>query len=758
MTISQEEETVGYWENYTDFPEAYSLPQGSYLLTAVYGDISQEGFDLPCFEGSEPFYLVKGETTEVEVTCFLANVKVTTEYTENFRNYFTSYETQVQSVSGNILIFPEGEERAAYIQPGKFTVAVRVTRSGGEAVTMQVATIPEASAREHYKLKLDVDAGSALLNVSFSEETERVPIQIDISDEALNAPAPFFIPDGFESGVELSAVEGSPVQGVSGLSAILNAQGGISQVRLFTQSKALLAIGWPAEVDLLDTDEATLQWMKELGLQLKGLETNVDKMAVIDFSEVISNLQIVEGDDLAVFKLVATDRYSKVTETETVLPIRSIDNGLKISEPDAVNYGSPTALVEVELEGDPDKLRFQYYSFGVWQDALSCRTLSSQGNVHQVEVTFEPELTLDTEIRAVYVRKPSNEVPLEVAPYSFTIEMSVPAEVWATRTYVRFICEQEDTKAFLKKKNLRIQYCKINDVDTWITPEQEVDGDLFTVFLPEDPEKENTYLIRAASMDGTKVLASANTYEITTERAVQIPNSDLETWSSANPVTTAWTYWYVNSDRNESVPGWCTLNAVTTQVGTENLYQTNPGTRRTADASSGSYAAEIVTVGWGATNNQPTSITSSASNTIVENITAGELFLGTIGNDLRPEYGYEISSRPLGVSFDYMFTGKGTPFTVSVEVTNQEEGLILAENTFTGTENTDTYTRQLVPLNYVEAYKHLKPTHISIVFSSGENPYSEMDRAYIQRIIYEISRRDYNTGNYLYIDNIKLEY
>ena len=65
------------------------------------------------------------------------------------------------------------------ILPG-FTYAALVSflsgsKQQGNKVTFEAATIENAKARQHYRLKFDVQAGGTELDVSFTDETERVP-------------------------------------------------------------------------------------------------------------------------------------------------------------------------------------------------------------------------------------------------------------------------------------------------------------------------------------------------------------------------------------------------------------------------------------------------------------------------------------------------------------------------------------------------------------------------------------------------------
>lgn len=63
------------WDKYADFTDGTEIPAGNYTLKAAYGNIETQGFDAPYYEGIEDFSIKKSESTDVSVTCRLANVK-----------------------------------------------------------------------------------------------------------------------------------------------------------------------------------------------------------------------------------------------------------------------------------------------------------------------------------------------------------------------------------------------------------------------------------------------------------------------------------------------------------------------------------------------------------------------------------------------------------------------------------------------------------------------------------------------------------
>ena len=144
-------------------------------------------------------------------------------------------------------------------------------------------------AKRKYTITLDVNADKAILEVSFSDEvSEEKTVSIDVSDVALNAKAPVMTGNNLVSGELVKIIEGSV--GSEKYAVAINAEGVIKECILTTKSQYLLDKGWPARVDLASSEISEIEnknKLKELGLDIKGLTTNIDQFAWVDFSNVI---------------------------------------------------------------------------------------------------------------------------------------------------------------------------------------------------------------------------------------------------------------------------------------------------------------------------------------------------------------------------------------------------------------------------------------------------------------------------------------
>ena len=508
------------WNRYADFTDGTEIAAGNYTLKATYGNIETQGFEAPYYEGAKEFSIKKNESTNISVICYLANVKVTTEYTELFKKYFTDYTVNIRPAGSTDISFDKNETRAAYVKPGKISIYLSGSKQQGNKVTFEAATIENAKARQHYRLKFDVQAGGTELDVSFTDETERVPITIDISDDALNTQPPFFTPMGFESGVARELTEWTEPE--SPLSALLTARGGISKCVLITRSPSLLSKGWPAEIDLVNPEPGMLTTLQDLGLELKGLSANVDKMAILDFTKVLVNISHSETDEENTFTLTATDKLSKVNKEPLVLKIKSLPNGFDVAKPMNAERGSTTILLTVILKGDISKVSYQYQAYGYWQPLVPT-SIESDKDTHQVTITFKDGLQEPQQIKVIAGDK---EKTVTVGIGESSCSLTAPeGDVWAKKATLYLVGDTEGTTEYLKTvKDITVK-CRKASGD-WFSPSQEKIKNAVEV---SGLEPGTDYIFKAV-IDGTNTITVKNEVSVKTEEALQIPNSGFEDW------------------------------------------------------------------------------------------------------------------------------------------------------------------------------------------------------------------------------------
>lgn len=140
------------------------LAPGQYTVNASSNgfDGSESGFDVPYYAGSQQITVETGKEVTANITCTLANVKVTVNYDESFQKFATATTTVSSALEGvAALNFVMGSElKPGYFPVGNLTVTVNVTNQAEEQHS-QSTSIADVKARKHYILNFKVaDAGS----------------------------------------------------------------------------------------------------------------------------------------------------------------------------------------------------------------------------------------------------------------------------------------------------------------------------------------------------------------------------------------------------------------------------------------------------------------------------------------------------------------------------------------------------------------------------------------------------------------------
>lgn len=183
LTITDAQKKTVWSGTLAQMTGPYTLATGEYTATAQYGDVSDEGFDKPCFTGSMPFTINGGDSKQITIPVSLANAIVKVSCTEMFRNYFTDYSFKITTAAGTKIDFPKSETRGAFIDAYKFTIDGTLTNQGGTAQSFNKTYDTGISPAICYTVTFDASGvGGASITVTFNDTTET----IDLGDIELN--------------------------------------------------------------------------------------------------------------------------------------------------------------------------------------------------------------------------------------------------------------------------------------------------------------------------------------------------------------------------------------------------------------------------------------------------------------------------------------------------------------------------------------------------------------------------------------------
>lgn len=786
------------WDSLADFDPATKIPVGTYTMSAFYGDIDIEGFEKPFYLGETPVAVRDRENSSVEINCTLANVKVTVEYSDAFKKYFADYSTTIHSTGGEYIEFSKTETRAAYVKPGKITIQTHLKKQNGIESTFEPAAIPNAAARQHYKIKLDIsdnNAGEAQLNISFDETTETQPIKIDISDEVMVAPAPSFLLSGFESGVPVEAKEFNyPAD--KNVNISLTAKGGLAGCTLTTSSRSLESKGWPQEIDLINMSEDQAEILRRLGLKIKGFSEVGNKMGFIDFTELFTQLQIIGNSDQHMFTISAKDLYGKVSESPISLSVKNLPLTFTLQEPEAVFVGSSSAIIPVLYDGsDIDLVQFSYLNAEGHKVNCTSTVLSAEENLYQVKISVEAT-NKPIEIEA------SLSGGLKTAATSISVltpEFTISAEeydVWAKKAIVKLTAADPQYQDAVN----RYAVLYTNSTGQWVQAASTHEDDVHTL---TGLSPDTRYQIKGTCNNEQENVNYHGDCTIRTETTAGVPNGNFEELTQTISIQdmnqggkySVWPVDYQNtcSFTIQEPTGWSSVNAKTCNTSAANqmswfvipsTYNTTlswssyrsfgmstqtPDIYKGLSAQDGNNAMVIRNVAWDANGTTP-SKTGGAFNTTyyntnvpsMSNRSAGKLFLGSYsysGNSESYNEGTSFSSRPSTMKGWYKYTPDNNDVSetgvISVTLLNGET--VLASGTINLTAASD-YTEFTVPLVYTVTDKKANLLKIMIT-SSNHASYSQSEEtATIKTTDYYSQYESNSRGATLTIDNLNFIY
>ena len=768
LTIaSADGEVSNSWDSFEKFEPVF-VEVGTYTVTASYGEAESEGFDALSYLGSTNVEVRKDETAEATVTCTINKAKVSVAYTDDFKKYFSSYSAYVSSSKGNKVTYAADETRGAYFVPGDLSLFLELTRQG---ISQKITLNPKnftAEVKHEYRLTMDVDASTASLNIIFNDNpASEENVSINISDEALNAAPPVFTPYGFKSGETLEVLEGETVSSEK-LEAYLNAPAGLSKCELTTVSEALKAQGWPEKVDLINLTEEQSQKLTELGLSTRGLGANHDKIALIDFRNVLSHLYCVaDGNDTHVFTLKATDALTKVSD-DLVLNVTTRNNGFAITLPESVPYGVNTMTVSLNLEGDPSQVTFWYMFMNVWQEFTAEQVdiqPGAEANKYAVTLTYPMPLNYtDTNVKfKAEHRNKRFEGEVRVDDPELTLSLkNGDADVWATKAYLQVTASAKSRASrTISSSTVEIQYKEGEDWKAW--PHQSYDAEtglfLLTGLGEGASETEGVpYTLRAVYKRGGEATSLSEELSITTEPKAQVGNAGFEEWHTASHSFNVsadffgnphYRDWYLPWNENEADIWWAVNSKKTmlSECTAANLdFKVFPTVSwSSSNKANGEKSIQVATVATGAWA-VPTGGAVTAH--------AGEIWIGTANdNGDHASEGHSFVSRPTSLSFWYQYSPvKSETFYMKIEL-KAEDGAVLASNEIANGASETAGKTITLPFEYSV---NKKVSSIYMVFKSSTADSPE----YNTKVEMEIAGKNQTShiGSVLRIDDIKLNY
>lgn len=749
------------WDKIADFDANERFNVGRYTLEAFYGSEDAEGFGAPYYLGSQTITVEENQVTPVAISAQLANSLLAITYTDNFKSYMASYSAEVHSAGGATTAYAADETRPVYVKAGLVEVYVDFVKPNGKGAKLLAASFT-AKPRCRYNLTVDMSAegGQAILHIVYDEMLAEKDVEIELSDELLNSPAPEVTANGFTSGEAIRFVPGNAPTDPMSLDIV--ARGGLARVTMTTRSASLLAQGLPAEVNLAGAPEATRTRLAALGLTARGLYTNPEKMAVVTLTDVPSHIALVDGDDgVTEISFVVVDAMGKASDPVT-LRIEAAALAVSLDNPANLFVGQTELELDMNYNGGKPEgaVKIQYFNDrGTWTDAAYTASTTGTDDLYHITLTGlpatgHPESTSALRLRAVAGSLISEELSVDRMPTDVRLAATEGA-AFARHAYISASLQSAGRAALNLDPVLAAGRLMLStdDGSSWTAATATIADGTFTV----------TGLTPATAYSARFELAGCEpspAVTFTTETTPQLPNADMEGWyreKAPHSQTTGFGMdayrWFANAQGDSF---WATRNALTTATssGPTPYYVSYSGTVQAT--GTGGSAAEISTVGYG----EGSTFTGSGGS--CKHRAAGMLFIGEHSASSETQetfsYGKPFTSRPSAFSFNYKYAPyNGESFKAYIVVENREgETVELGRGELVSGAAAGTFTPATVKVNYTDLTK--KATHMYIVFvsSTAENPATQNVKGSKGAFGgYADSRR---IGSVLTVDDIELIY
>ncbi len=201
------------WERYVDVPAEVQLPTGSYFVRATNLESpAPAAFDQPWYFGeSEVFTIDKEELKTVNVTCTLANCKISFNYSSNVLQNFTLWNSSASIIApdgepgGSLQWAMSNSDLEGYFLTN-FPIAIEVyleytkITNADEKITRTFNhTISDPQPATHYLVNVDasLEDGKIVINITVDDDFETVEIPLgDPPSDPSGSPAPPSPPGG----------------------------------------------------------------------------------------------------------------------------------------------------------------------------------------------------------------------------------------------------------------------------------------------------------------------------------------------------------------------------------------------------------------------------------------------------------------------------------------------------------------------------------------------------------------------------------
>lgn len=657
------------WETFGEYDPAAPYIPGKYVAEAFYGSAQNEGFGVPYFYGRTEFELREDEIAHPEILCSLGNTMMTVDFGSAFTEYFNDSAVTLHSHGGGFVVYAPGEKRQAYLRPGDIDVSIALTLPDGRKCDFLLTTIHDAREAYSYMLALQADTEGEypVVTMSLDDRIQSDDVSVELTPAFMAGGVPALECSGFVSGVPIHVAEGTmPDEAMT----VAVDENGLRALVLTVDAPSLIAAGWPAEVNLLSASAGEMSLLTGSGLKIE----TTDGKRVIDFTGVIAHLRSEAGDGRSMFGLRAIYSSGQMSEPAVIeVNLGAVDVDLVAVTPATVGVDEASMTVECHVADALDNISIELFGDDRRWAATKIDEVMPVGESGKYLLRFRvPEGTSAVPARLLYCGVVRGETKIGRVSPAYTISV----DAFARKAVVRIVHEDESLLGVITRM---VSIYNGGELLLGVTRNPDK-GELTVSGLTEA----TSYSLRATVMDSPTSADFTEAVNVTTEKALALPNGDFEEvkngidWRDM-PSGGRYSQDIVEIFNRQNfvtwkadVPDkWANVNAKTfcTSAKRPNTWYMQPSTRTVSDACSGSYAVRIDNVGWDPDGPAIADYVQEgqpyvAYSKVVPDVAyraVGKIFLGKYSFDAgavseRYEEGIEFGSRPSALNGFYKFS------------------------------------------------------------------------------------------------------
>lgn len=789
VEILQGTTSIQKFERYDKMSDEIALKAGDYTIQVSKGKNEAAAFSSPYFTGKQNFKIAEGMTTPVTVTASLANSRVTVDLTDDFLETYPKYTLSFMTNKMKTpLVYETG--KPMYFQADaagtKLTIAMQLVNVYGKEVEYTATTNIKPKQWAALTVRTDEKGINGLaVDVTLNDGTsETIYVNIGIPDfmEKLKG-APFIACDffGWED-TNVSTEQSTECDKDDKPAKVtITAGGKINQVLLTLKDETTTLIN---QYDLANlTDEQKDDLINNYGFTApKDIKDAIQ--AEFDLQPIINALSGKLEDSYYELSLTVIDGLPKSNQTTKSVRIKvpaakegKISWGMFPAEGKEFEYGTfnpllgIAPLIGIDVPAGIQKATISITGLDIEKQPINSLDLS---NVEVQELTnnyIKLRFAVDWFNSLSY----NEDLTPKVYTVTFHVVDKLGREVTESRSFtvtcpIKWAMADNESDVFAKYVFLRVKADDANKLSFYHNGQQISSNNLKPLGKDESTGIVSFVWTGLNGNTSYTVLAKYDGHDIgetsfTTEEEKYLGDiGKLENWTAEGGEGHAETSWgaYAHEPYRSwekwTIEGWETLNAQTTQYGGTSKYGplnfvdppyswtryvANSGTIKTTGVTGN--AALIRTVGWGKGN------TGGGSVSLIDEITPGELFLGTY--ESAPKYGIDFASRPRGFKFKYKYVAKNADmFIAELVVKNSDE--IIAQVALDDSQkekDKDWQEKKVI----ISDYTGKQATTMYIRFVSG----TSTSRDDIITFAGEANLTNgENVGSQLYIDDVELIY